>query len=68
MTTEPIQPKPPWLRRRLPSGPQYERIRSLIKNQCLSTVCQEAMCPNQFECFGQGTATFMLLGDRCSRN
>jgi lipoic acid synthetase len=68
MTTESIQPKPPWLRRRLPSGPQYERIRSLIKDQCLSTVCQEAMCPNQFECFGQGTATFMLLGDRCSRN
>jgi lipoic acid synthetase len=68
MTTEPIQAKPRWLRRRLPSGPQYERIRSLIKDQCLSTVCQEAMCPNQFECFGQGTATFMLLGDRCSRN
>ncbi len=68
MPTEPNQPKPRWLRRRLPSGPQYERIRSLIKEQCLSTVCQEAMCPNQFECFGQGTATFMILGDRCSRN
>ena len=68
MPTEPNQPKPPWLRRRLPSGPQYERIRALIKAQCLSTVCQEAMCPNQFECFGRGTATFMILGDRCSRN
>lgn len=68
MPTEPNQPKPRWLRRRLPSGPQYERIRSLIKEQCLSTVCQEAMCPNQFECFGRGTATFMILGDRCSRN
>jgi lipoic acid synthetase len=68
MTTEPNQPKPRWLRRKLPTGGQYERIRSLIKDQCLSTVCQEAMCPNQFECFGKGAATFMILGDRCSRN
>ena len=68
MTTDPNQPKPRWLRRKLPAGGQYERIRSLIKDQCLSTVCQEAMCPNQFECFGRGTATFMILGDRCSRN
>jgi len=68
MTTEPNQPKPRWLRRKLPAGGQYERIRSLIKDQCLSTVCQEAMCPNQFECFGKGAATFMILGDRCSRN
>ena len=60
--------KPKWLRRRLPTGPQYEQIRHLVKNQGLSTVCQEAMCPNQFECFGKGTATFMILGDRCSRN
>ena len=62
------QPKPHWLKRKLPSGPQYERIRHLIKEQCLSTVCQEAMCPNQFECFGKGAATFMILGDHCSRN
>lgn len=62
------QPKPRWLKRKLPVGPQYERIRHLIKDQCLSTVCQEAMCPNQFECFGKGAATFMILGDRCSRN
>jgi lipoic acid synthetase len=68
MTTEPTKGKPRWLRRRLPTGPQYERIRTLIKDQCLATVCQEAMCPNQFECFGKGTATFMILGDRCSRN
>ncbi len=62
------QPKPRWLKRKLPSGSQYERIRHLIKEQCLRTVCQEAMCPNQFECFGQGAATFMILGDRRSRN
>ncbi len=64
----PPQAKPRWLKRKLPSGPEYERIRHLIKEQCLSTVCQEAMCPNQFECFGKGAATFMILGDRCSRN
>ena len=68
MTAEPTTGKPRWLRRRLPTGPEYERIRSLIKDQGLATVCQEAMCPNQFECFGKGTATFMILGDRCSRN
>lgn len=68
MTTEPTTGKPRWLRRRLPTGPEYERIRHLIKDQRLATVCQEAMCPNQFECFGRGTATFMILGDRCSRN
>ncbi|MDR2551194.1 MAG: lipoyl synthase [Desulfobulbus sp.] len=70
MTVKPVrtkQAKPHWLRRALPTGPQYERIRSLIKDQCLHTVCQEAMCPNQFECFAKGTATFMILGDRCSR-
>ena len=63
-----VKGKPKWLRRRLPTGPQYEQIRHLIRDQALSTVCQEAMCPNQFECFGKGTATFMILGDRCSRN
>jgi len=61
------QAKPRWLRRSLPTGPRYERIRSLIKDQCLHTVCQEAICPNQFECFAKGTATFMILGDRCTR-
>lgn len=60
--------KPPWLRRKLPSGPNYEKIRQLVKENHLSTVCQEAMCPNQFECYGKGTATFMILGDHCTRN
>lgn len=69
MTTQQQSPgKPRWLRRRLPTGPQYERIRHLIKEQGLATVCQEAMCPNQFECFAKGTATFMILGELCSRN
>jgi lipoyl synthase len=60
--------KPKWLRRSLPTGPEYEKIRSLLKGHGLTTVCREAKCPNQFECYGQGTATFMILGDRCTRN
>lgn len=60
--------KPRWLRRKLPSGPQYEEIRRLLKKSCLTTVCQEAQCPNQFECYSKGTATFMILGDKCTRN
>lgn len=60
--------KPPWLRRKLPSGPNYEKIRQLVQENNLATVCQEAMCPNQFECYGKGTATFMILGDHCTRN
>jgi len=60
--------KPRWLRRSLPSGPEYEKIRQLLKGSKLTTVCQEAKCPNQFECYAKGTATFMILGDRCTRN
>lgn len=60
--------KPKWLRRSLPSGPEYEKIRQLLKTRDLTTVCQEAQCPNQFECYSKGTATFMILGDRCTRN
>lgn len=60
--------KPKWLKRRLPRGPEYERMKRLINNNSLTTVCQEAKCPNQFECFSKGTATFMILGERCTRN
>ncbi len=60
--------KPKWLRRSLPTGPEYEEIRQLLKTRELTTVCQEAQCPNQFECYSKGTATFMILGDRCTRN
>lgn len=68
MTDKPTQAKPLWLRRPLPTGPRYGQIRSLIRETNLHTVCQEAMCPNQFECFAKGTATFMILGDRCTRS
>lgn len=60
--------KPRWLRRSLPNGPEYEKIRELLKHHNLTTVCREAKCPNQFECYGKGTATFMILGERCTRN
>jgi lipoic acid synthetase len=61
-------PKPPWLRKRLPSGPAYESVRRLLREAGLHTVCQSACCPNQFECFARHTATFMILGDHCTRN
>ncbi len=60
--------KPTWLRRRLPSGPVYEGVCRMIASKNLHTVCQEAKCPNVWECFSKHTATFMILGDRCTRN
>ena len=72
MTRSPNQkhriPKPPWLKRRIPSGPTYQEIQRLLRSSRLHTVCQEACCPNLGECFSQGTATFLILGDRCTRN
>ena len=61
-------PKPFWLRRRLPNDPNYQKVRALIKKEKLHTVCEAAACPNQFECFSQHTATFLILGLRCTRN
>jgi lipoic acid synthetase len=60
--------KPPWLKVTLPAGGAYRQIRQLIEKGGLHTVCQEALCPNQGECFSRGTATFLILGDRCTRN
>ncbi len=59
--------KPPWLRVRFPSGPAYEETRRLIRQGHLHTVCQEACCPNMFDCFSRHTATFLILGDHCTR-
>ena len=61
-------PKPPWLRRRLPTRPQYQAMRKMLAASTLHTVCQKAHCPNQWECFSEKTATFLLLGERCTRN
>jgi len=60
--------KPSWLKRRLPTGPTFENVRSMIYRDRLHTVCQEAKCPNIWECFDQQTATFLILGSRCTRN
>mgnify|MGYP000992219951 CR=1 FL=1 len=68
MSPNTLLPKPAWLRRRLPSGPACEKVRGLLRQAQLHTVCQEAQCPNLFECFGGHTATFLILGDRCTRD
>ena len=60
--------KPPWLKRRLPTGPGYERFKGLINRGGLHTVCQEAQCPNIWECFSKHTATFMIMGSHCTRS
>lgn len=60
--------KPPWLKRRLPAGHEYETVRKLLSNSRLHTVCQEARCPNLWECFSRHTATFLIMGSRCTRN
>lgn len=60
--------KPEWLKVSLPGGDGFKRIDRYHREQGLHTVCRSAACPNQGECWGNGTATFMILGDRCSRN
>jgi lipoic acid synthetase len=60
--------KPGWLKVRAPGGPNYARIRGLMKELDLHSVCEEAHCPNVGECWEHGTATFMILGDVCTRN
>jgi lipoic acid synthetase len=60
-------PKPPWLKIRPPSTEKFAEIRKLVKSKKLATVCEEAHCPNMSECWSGGTATFMLLGDTCTR-
>ena len=67
MTQTPHQ-KPRWLKKRLPTGPEYEKVKGLIDKDRLHTVCQEAKCPNIWECFSQQTATFLIMGSRCTRN
>ncbi len=59
--------KPPWLKVRLPAGERYQRMGGLLRRHQLHTVCEEAHCPNIGECFNAGTATFMILGDTCTR-
>ncbi len=63
---EPLR-KPSWIRARAPVGPGVTRIKRLLREARLTTVCEEAQCPNLGECFNHGTATFMILGDVCTR-
>lgn len=67
MTLRPPR-KPDWLKVRFPAGPNYARIDRLHREQGLHSVCRSAACPNQGECWEQGTATFMILGDCCTRD
>jgi len=63
----PLPRKPAWIRVKAPTTPEVQRLKALLRRQRLHTVCEEASCPNLGECFTQGTATFMVMGDVCTR-
>lgn len=66
MNTTPRR-RPPWIKVRAPSGDNYDSLQHLMRSKALHTVCEEAGCPNMGECWGSGTATFLMLGDICTR-
>jgi lipoic acid synthetase len=66
VTDKPMR-KPAWIRARSPAGPEVQRLKSVLRENQLYTVCEEASCPNLGECFAHGTATFMIMGDICTR-
>ncbi len=61
-------PKPKWLRVKLPTGKEYQKVRGLVSEHRLHTICESGNCPNMGECWGEGTATFMILGNICTRS
>ncbi|MFY0593787.1 lipoyl synthase [Roseivirga sp.] len=67
-TVERRRKKPDWLRVKLPIGPEYAKVRKLVDNYKLHTICESGNCPNMGECWGAGTATFMILGNVCTRS
>jgi len=67
LTPRRLQPKPPWLKARAPMGENYHELKKLARTLGLHTVCESAQCPNIGECWNHGTATFMLLGNLCTR-
>lgn len=67
LTDTPIQ-KPKWIRVKLPTGKNYRELRTLVDKYKLNTICQSGSCPNMGECWGEGTATFMILGNICTRS
>ena len=62
-----VQRKPEWMRIRLSSSPKVQEIKKILRNHKMATVCEEAACPNLHECFSHGTATFMIMGEICTR-
>ncbi|HEY4875263.1 MAG TPA: lipoyl synthase [Puia sp.] len=68
MQTEPKITKPDWLRVKLPIGESYKHVRNLVDTHKLHTICESGNCPNMGECWGAGTATFMILGNICTRS
>jgi lipoic acid synthetase len=66
-TAAPLR-RPDWIKVRAPTGETVERLRGLMRSKSLHTVCEEAMCPNLGECWGSGTATFLMMGDTCTRS
>lgn len=62
-----VKRKPSWIRAKAPTTPEVKRLKEILRNQKLVTVCEEAACPNLGECFTKGTATFMIMGDICTR-
>jgi lipoic acid synthetase len=67
-TTSPAKGKPKWLRVKLPTGKKYTQLRGLVDKYNLHTICTSGSCPNMGECWGEGTATFMILGNICTRS
>lgn len=67
-TTTVREPKPKWLRVKLPTGKKYTELRGLVDKYKLNTICASGSCPNMGECWGEGTATFMILGNICTRS
>tara|TARA_Y100000589_G_scaffold322043_1_gene354350 strand:- start:8873 stop:9805 length:933 start_codon:yes stop_codon:yes gene_type:complete len=63
-----VQKKPKWLRVKLPTGKNYKHVRKLVSDNKLHTICESGNCPNMGECWGEGTATFMILGNICTRS
>ena len=63
-----MERKPPWLRAKIPGGPGYLKVRNLVQDNRLHTVCESAHCPNLGECWSRGTATIMILGETCTRS
>ena len=64
--TDPLR-KPDWIRIKLPTSPAVDQLKTMLRKNRLYTVCEEASCPNLSECFSNGTATFMIMGDKCTR-